>query len=1419
MPTFLNGLLPGGLMKRILLTVLIVVAARTPGIAEPLSREKTPEALRPWIEWVLYGHEEERCPFFQGDADQRRCSWPSRLALELNDRGGRFSQQWILEHDARVPLPGDAKTWPLDVRVDGRPAVVDARQGAPGVRLPAGRHGIGGAFEWASLPPVLQVPTETGLVGLTIRGRTVPFPGRDEQGRLWLQTSPTGGQAEDRLDLTVNRKLTDDIPQVLTTRIGLEVSGKSREVVLGRPLPPGFVALSLAGPLPARLDSDGGLRVQARAGRFDIELAARHEGPVAALQLPAAAGAWPAQEVWVFEARPDLRLATVEGATAVDPQQTSLPDAWKSLPAYLMQPGRTLTLVERQRGDTDPNPDRLALTRTLWLDFDGAGYTIHDAISGTMRRGWRLEMPPPAALGRVAIDGRDQFITRLGPDRPAGVELRQGQVNLDADSRVEERTSSLSAVGWDHDFAQVSATLLLPPAWRLFTAAGVDDVSATWISSWTLLDLFLVLIGALSVGKLWGRRFGAIALVTLVLSWIEPFAPHWTWLAVLAFESLRRALPAGRLQRVATFAYGLALVALLIVTVPFLITQVRAAIYPALEEPFNSVGPLGYGGIGAMAPPPEFGGVGPGVAGGEAVGEAEGAAGGEVGGVMGAAVGGRLDEMETSRLRSSAYVGAKARAEAEEAKGEAMKRSSAFTGSRAAKSFLEAADPKALVQTGPGLPGWTWRTVSLRWRGPVKSAQGLRFVLIPPAMNRLLTFLRVALVSLLVLCLSGAAGPLQRGGLPGLLRLLRRAPAVVLLLMLSGAATPQLRAAEIPPAEMLNELRTRLLAPPECRPDCASIPRLALEVVPAILRVRVEIDAAAATAVPLPGGAEQWLPARVLLDGEASPGLLRDAGGLLWLRVAPGRHQALMEGPLPDRETVQIPLPLKPHMVTARAQGYRVEGVHEDGRAEDSLQLVRLGVRSHGPASTLEPTALPPFVRVERELTLGLKWQVETRVVRVTPTGSAVLLEVPLLTGEPVTTADVRVTDGKALVSLGPLASQAGWTSSLAQADALQLRAPEAVAWVEIWRLAASPIWHVEAQGIPVIHLPDQPGARVREWRPWPGETVSLAIGRPEGLPGQTLTIDRSALALAPGLRATDATLDVTIRSSRGAQHAISLPEDAELQSVAINRAVQPIRQQGRLVTLPIVPGRQEVRLVWRQNSGVRGLFKAPDVRLGTGSVNASISIAMPADRWTLFLGGPRLGPAVLFWGILIVSLLVALGLGRSRLTPLRARHWFLLSLGLTQAPIWISVVLAAWLFGLGWRREKGASASNTGFDLFQLLLAALTVCALAGLFWSITQGLLGLPEMQISGNASSSRDLRWYLDRTGEALPRPWVLSVPLFCYRLAMLAWALWLAQALLRWMKWGWGCFTEGGLWRPLRRNGPTPPRVTTPGPAPS
>jgi hypothetical protein len=200
--------------------------------------------------------------------------------------------------------------------------------------------------------------------------------------------------------------------------------------------------------------------------------------------------------------------------------------------------------------------------------------------------------------------------------------------------------------------------------------------------------------------------------------------------------------------------------------------------------------------------------------------------------------------------------------------------------------------------------------------------------------------------------------------------------------------------------------------------------------------------------------------------------------------------------------------------------------------------------------------------------------------------------------------------------------------------------------------------------------------------------------------------------------------------------------------------------------------------------------------------VNVETRIAMPSNRWTLFVGGGRLGPAVLFWPLLIAVGLAAGALGRLRLTPLGARHWFLLGVGLTQAPLYVTALVVGWLLALGWRKERGETLGDASFDLFQLLLALWTLLALAGLFAAIQQGLLGLPDMQIAGNASTVTLLRWYHDRADATLPRTWVVSVPLMIYRLAMLAWALWIAWAVLRWLQWGWTCFSEGGRWRRVR-----------------
>jgi hypothetical protein len=81
---------------------------------------------------------------------------------------------------------------------------------------------------------------------------------------------------------------------------------------------------------------------------------------------------------------------------------------------------------------------------------------------------------------------------------------------------------------------------------------------------------------------------------------------------------------------------------------------------------------------------------------------------------------------------------------------------------------------------------------------------------------------------------------------------------------------------------------------------------------------------------------------------------------------------------------------------------------------------------------------------------------------------------------------------------------------------------------------------------------------------------------------------------------------------------------------------------------------------------------------------------------------------------------------------------------------------------------------------------------------------------MFILGNGSSYLTLNWYQPRAQLQLPQPYIVSVSIWFYRALMLAWALWLAIALLRWLQSGWTSFSHGGCWKHSPRR-LTPPVV--------
>jgi hypothetical protein len=172
-----------------------------------------------------------------------------------------------------------------------------------------------------------------------------------------------------------------------------------------------------------------------------------------------------------------------------------------------------------------------------------------------------------------------------------------------------------------------------------------------------------------------------------------------------------------------------------------------------------------------------------------------------------------------------------------------------------------------------------------------------------------------------------------------------------------------------------------------------------------------------------------------------------------------------------------------------------------------------------------------------------------------------------------------------------------------------------------------------------------------------------------------------------------------------------------------------------------------------------------------------------------------------LFWSYVIVVALVATGLGKTTVTPLRTRHWLLLGLGLTQVPAGVALIVAGWLLALGYRCRK-APLKAFAFNAAQLLLVLLTAAALIGLYTAIERGLLGIPDMQIAGNRSTPVQLNWFQDRIEGTMPTPWVVSLPQWIYHLLMLAWSLWLAFSLVSWLRWGWGCISKDRLWEPVK-----------------
>ncbi len=1308
------------------------------GCVSAFAAQRVPAPLKPWIDWTLWDHPDATCPTTFNAANQRLCVWPGTLTLNAGKSAGQFTQTVRMFNENWLDLPGDSTLWPATLTVNNRAVPVVTRNGVPAIKLAAGTHTISGQFNWDTLPQKIRIPEWIGIIRLTVNGKSIDAPSRDGNA-LWLQRRQEETATRDMLGVKVYRLLTDGIPMWVTTQVELRVSGKSREETIGTVGLDGWQLGRLVSPIPVAVEPDGTLRAQVRPGKWTVTLTYFRTHDEETLQLPANATLPAPFEYIAYHANPVFRTLDLDGATPVDASQTTVPDAWKQYPVYQWNPEQPVKLVTRMQGSTITAPQRLSLNRELWLRQNGTGYTYKDDMNGHLEQIWRLDAAEGQELGRVEVDAEGQLITRNPANDAVGIEIRKRELTLQAIGTIEGR-STIPAVGWASDVDYLSASINLPPGWRLFACFGADKVHGDWLTAWTLLDLFLLLIFSLAVYRLFGLKAGIIIFIGFAMSYHEPGAPRYSWLFLLMPMALLRYVPEGKLRSLVKWWRNLAVLILVLIMIPFFHGQIQGILYPQLEQGSWStmVGRVARRMAVKSAPAPMM----------------------------------AAEEM--------------ALAEADESRGKMARQMESFQ--NVAQQQQLSFSPDAKIQTGPGVPEWSWRSVRLEWNGPVAATQQVRPVLIPPLLHRLMAIIGLALLIWMVMTIldirSDTLKP-RRWTVP-----------VLLLFLLTGMPA---MAQQYPDQELLDTLRKRMLEPADCYPHCAEIQHADLTIRDDRLTCDLTVHAMETVGMPLPGKLPGWSPVNVELNGRSTITLKRN--GYLWVLVPSGTHTVSLTGRIPSGSDWQWDYQLKPHHVAVRAPGWQVTGIGKHGVPENQLffsrkQPVKAGTND---MDRYDRVATDPLVVVHRTLELGLNWQVRSRVVRLSEPGRAIALTLPLLDGERVLTATDNVKDGKLEIRLGSNQNSYNWESELPITSHIKLTASETMEWVEQWHLVMSPVWHVDVDGM-------EPGYEQESddvhpvWKPWPGQQVTLAVHRPEAVEGPTVTVSQVKLEGKIGSRLAETSLSLTLNSSIGQEFQLKLPADVQVERITKAETNYPIQQQDDTLNLPLEPGQQVFKIDLKHMKEIGFWTGSEAITLPVPSSNITTTLNVPVNRWVLWASGPDMGPAVRFWSLLILVILLGLILGNIPQSPLSRIEWILLGIGLTQVPLVSAIFVTAWLFLLAFRgSDTCRTMAPFRFNMVQLVLIFITFSVLVIFIQVVHAGLMGSPVMHVVGNGSNGYSLNWYRDLADGALPSCGYISVSIWFYRLLMLAWSLWLAHSLIRWLTWSWKQFSLDGYWK--------------------
>lgn len=440
---------------------------------------------------------------------------------------------------------------------------------------------------------------------------------------------------------------------------------------------------------------------------------------------------------------------------------------------------------------------------------------------------------------------------------------------------------------------------------------------------------------------------------------------------------------------------------------------------------------------------------------------------------------------------------------------------------------------------------------------------------------------------------------------------------------------------------------------------------------------------------------------------------------------------------------------------------------------------------------------------LERVIVLDTKWRMTTtlRPVISNRSSSEVLeFKVPLINGEKILTSAIESNDNVVNVKI-KTGDSFSWTSEINPNNTLSVPSANGQ-FTQLVRMLSKDSWEINPSetGLKPVEInSDRVYKNGYSWFMWSNESLDTNVSIYKYVDGQVLAVSDLEISVDMNTLPTQAVMNFKVNSSIGGIYKFkNKNKDFKIVDLSINQAKMQSDVKNDEVSLMLKPGINNVVINFTYTPEDSFIFKAPEFDFNTQVMNASLKV-QDGKNWVLYAGGADIKPSVLLWSVLVTLFIFSFIVFKSGSIGLSFISTALLLFGISQVGIDFVIFSLLWFFMIKFRMSNTMEDFKTyfRFNAFQFFFALLTVFVISGMISVVAKGLLLTPESFIAGYQSSFTSLYWY-SQDYATQQTPWLLTAPIWVYRVLMMVWAVWLAFNMLNWLKSCWIAFSNNGFW---------------------